>query len=213
MQPSAEDIIGAHAWRFAVKKFDASKTIPPDAWSALEDSMVQCPSSFGIQPWSFLVVKDPAVRGAIRAQAWNQPQATDASHLVVFAARVAVSETDVDRHLDRLSRVRSVPRESLEPYRSVVLRFLNRPGFDSGAWAAKQAYIALGFFMHTAALLRIDTCPMEGFDPAGVDDILGLKARGLSAAVMCAAGYRAHDDPFAGLRKVRFAPSEVVSTV
>jgi nitroreductase len=187
--------------RYATKQFDPAKKIDAATWSALEASLVLTPSSFGLQPWKFIVVTDPALRAQILPNAWNQ------THLVVMAVRTTVDEAYIDRFIARIAEVRGIPAESLAGYRGMMTGSL---GMMTTDWAAKQAYIALGQFMLAAATLGVDTCPMEGFVPAKVDEILGLSERGLTSAVLCPAGYRASEDKYAALPKVRWEQSDVI---
>lgn len=214
MKPvSNETIVRQLNWRYATKKFDPSRRIQAPDWKTLEQALVLSPSSFGLQPWKFFVVNDPKRREQIRAAAWNQSQVTDASHLVVFAYRKDLGPTDVTRFIAQVSKVRNVPVESLADYRQAILGAVSRPREQVEAWASRQAYIALGNFLTTAAMLGIDSCPMEGFDPDAVTRILGLEEQGYRAVVMAAAGYRAEDDKYARQAKVRFAAQDVVVSV
>lgn len=207
-----EDLLQAQLWRYATKKFDATRKIPAGPWAALEASLVLSPSSFGLQPWKFVVVTDPDLKARLRAVSWNQGQVEDCSHLVVFLAREKVSEGDVDRFLARTAEVRQQPLEALAAYREMMMGTLVKgPGAgSSGQWAAKQAYIALGNFMTSAALLGVDTCPMEGLDPDQYDRLLGLEGSGYHTVCACPAGYRAEDDVYASKAKVRFAKDDVL---
>ena len=199
-------------WRYATKAFDPQRTIDPPTWSALEQALVLTPSSFGLQPWHFLVLQDRALRESLVPHAWGQRQVADASHFVVFCARTQVGEADIDRLIRRTVQVRGGSAEALAGYRKMMVGSIVEGGFRPiiREWAIRQVYIALGNFMTAAAAVGVDTCPMEGFDPAKFDEILGLPARGLTAAVCCAAGYRAASDRYAGLAKVRFPTDEVV---
>ena len=208
-----ETIVRQLNWRYATKKFDAKRKIQAPDWRTLEQALVLSPSSFGLQPWKFFVVENPEVRAKLRQAAYNQPQITDASHLVVLAHRVGFSEKDLDRHLARVAEQRDVPVESLEGFKNAMLPTVKRPQEQTDAWVSRQVYIALGNFLATAALLGIDACPMEGFDAAQFDEILGLKEQGYHAQVVAAAGYRAEDDAYAKLPKIRFSSEEVVAHV
>ena len=209
---SSESVLEALNWRYATKMFDASKKIPTDTWSALEKSMVLAPSSFGLEPWKFFVIDNPAVRQTLLEPTWKQSQVLDASHLVVFAIKKDVDETDVDRSMARTSEVRNVPLESLEGFSNVIKGFMKGlPDVDG--WSTKQTYIALGQFMVSAALLGIDTCPIEGFMPDKYDEILGLPDMGYHAVVVCAAGYRLDDDKYAHLPKVRFPVEDKIQHI
>ena len=200
-------------WRYAVKKFDPARRIPADDWRTLEQALVLTPSSFGLQPWRFVVVTDQSVKERLVPLSWGQRQVADASHMVVFAIRRRVGPAEVDRHAARTAEVRGVAPESLAGFRKVVNNFLATPGFDADDWSARQVYIALGNFMTAAAMLGIDTCPMEGIDPAKYDEVLGLPAEGCATVVGCAAGYRADDDKYAVAAKVRFPAEEVIRRV
>ncbi len=200
-------ILEALQFRYATKQFDPARKIAAESWNTLEQSLVLTPSSFGLQPWKFIIVTDAALRESLVEHSWGQRQVADASHLVVMAVQRKLDEASIDHFVARISQVRGVTPESLAAYRGMMTGSL---GMMTTDWAAKQAYIALGQFMLAAAMLEIDTCPMEGFLPAKYDEILGLEARGLTAAVLCPAGYRAATDKYAELPKVRFAADEVI---
>lgn len=213
--PSPETLLQQLRWRYAAKKFDPARNIPDERWRALEEALALSPSSFGLQPWKFIVVTDQAAKQSLRAASWDQPQVADCSHLVVFAIKKHLSAADVDAFLDRVAAVRGTPKDALTDYRSLIIGDLveGPRSWHVNAWAARQAYIALGNFLTCAALLGIDACPMEGFEPDKYDQILGLAKRGLAAAVICAAGYRAADDEYAAAPKVRFLPADVIEHV
>jgi nitroreductase len=200
-------------WRYATKKFDPSKKIPAGTWAALEEALVLTPSSFGLQPWKFFVVEDPALRARLVPVSWGQTQTVDASHFVVFARRKDLPETEIDRYVARVAAVTGTPAETLGGYRGMMAGFRQKAQ-DEGwlnPWADRQVYIALGSFMTCAAALGVDACPMEGLDPAQYDEILGLAGTGFSTVVACAAGYRAADDAYAARPKVRYATTDVIS--
>ena len=208
-------LLDALNWRYATKTFDASKKIPAATWKALEETLVLSPASFGLQPYRFLLVTDPALRAKLKPHSWNQTQVVDASHYVVFAARTAMTETEIDRFLDRVVEVRGIPRESLEGYRGMMYGSLLSPGSEARIphWAALQAYIALGNLMTSASLLGVDTCAIEGFAPAEYDALLGLKDQGYASVVCCALGYRSAEDKYAGLAKVRFPNTDLIKII
>jgi nitroreductase len=199
-------------WRYATKKFDAARTIPDATWAALEQALLLAPSSFGLQPWRFIVVRDPATREKLSAAAWGQRQPLDCSHFVVFAGRKNYSNGDLAHYLDRVAEVRGVNRESLKGVSDYIQGSLEkaRAGGDLDTWLSRQVYIALGQFLASAALLGVDACPMEGIDPQKFDAILGLTAMGYGALCAGAAGYRVADDASAAVPKVRFEASEVI---
>lgn len=210
-----DTLLHALNWRYATKKFDPAKRIPAPIWATLEQALVLSPSSVGLQPWKFIVVTDPAMRARLRPAAWDQPQVVDCSHFVVLAVRRNLGVEHVDRHVARMAEVRGLTVESLANFRTMVTGNLDQAHKEGrlDTWQAHQVYIALGQFMASAALLGVDTCPMEGFEPARFDEILGLVGTGYGAVVACAAGYRAADDKFAKMKKVRFKPDDVITRV
>ncbi len=210
-----EQIIQTLNWRYATKTFDPDKKIPDDIWRALEQSLVLAPSSFGMQPWKFFVVRNQDLREQLVEHSFNQTKVAEASHLVVLAIKKDIGIDDVSRYTDRVSKVRNVPKDKLEGLTNLIEGYLSSPPFplQPDKWSAKQVYLALGFFLHSAALLGIDTCAMEGFVPSKYDEILGLTDQGYSAVVLCTAGYRAEDDDAAYQAKVRYPTDEVVSYI
>jgi len=207
-----DQLVGQLNWRYATKQFDPQRKISAADWDALEQSLLLTPSSFGLQPWKFIVVTEPVLREKLVPASWGQRQVADASHLVVFAIKKNLGERDIESYLDRISEVRGVSRESLIGFRGVLLGAIIK-GMDQAArraWAARQVYIALGNFLSSAALLGIDAGPMEGIQTAKYDEILGLDKQGLSAVVVAAAGYRDQSDGYAALKKVRFPKQDVL---
>ncbi|RLS44691.1 MAG: NAD(P)H-dependent oxidoreductase [Planctomycetota bacterium] len=200
-------------WRYATKQFDAQRKIPAQVWSALEQSLILTPSSYGMQPWKFVVLnKDAELRERLVSCSWGQRQVADSSHYVVFTVRTEITEQDVDTYMDSIAATRQIDKSAVEPLKKMIesgiVRGLNAT--QQQEWASRQAYIALGNFMTSAALLGIDTCPMEGLDPAKYDEVLGLKGSGYATCVACAAGYRAASDKYSQLAKVRYTAQQVV---
>jgi nitroreductase len=209
---SRELVLKQLRWRYATKKFDPSRKISGEDWEVLEHSMVLTPSSFGLQPWRFYVVTDAETKAQLPAISWGQAQVNDASHVVVMALRKNLSETDVDRYINRICEVRGGLPESLVGFKKMMVSSLIRSevGFNINHWAENQVYIALGQLMATAALMGIDTCPMEGIVREKYDELLGIKQEGYATSVVCVAGYRAGDDKYASIPKVRFEKEQVV---
>ena len=207
---NSEDILKTLNFRYATKKFDPQKKIAPEHWETLEQSMVLAPSSFGLQLSKYYVVKDPATREKLKAVAWNQSQVTDASHLVVFAVKRKAGLEDIDALVSRIQEVRGQSAADVQPYKDMMVGWWNATEgkMDRDAWMARQAYVALGFFLTSCAHLGIDACPMEGFDPGQFDEILGLTD--YRSVVMATAGYRAADDKYAGAKKVRFPKEKLI---
>jgi nitroreductase len=212
MQPS--ELLAALRFRYATKAFDPARKIPADAWEAIEKSLVLTPSSFGLQPWKFLIVENPELREKLRAASWGQGQVTDASHLVVLTARTDLTQADIDSWVARLSEVQGTPLDVLAGLSGVISSFSSAmTPAERQAWNTRQVYIALGQLMTAAAVLGIDSCPLEGISPADYDTILGLPGTGYATAVACALGYRSPEDKYAAAPKARFPDAQVVTHV
>lgn len=212
---STEQLVQVQNWRYAVKKFDANKKIPADIWQALEQSLILSPSSYGIQLWKFLIVINPEVKARLREVSWNQAQVTDCSHHVVFLAKTKATEQDVQDFIDSTVKIRGADPASLVGYKKMMMSdFVNGPRAQIAAeWLAKQTYIALGNFMTSAALLGVDTCPMEGLDASAYDRILGLQNSDYRTIMACPAEYRALDDKYQHAKKVRYSKERLISTI
>jgi nitroreductase len=196
--------------RAAVKKFDPSKKISAEQLDQLLSAIQLAPSSYGLQSFKVIVVRDADVRAKLRAAAYNQPQITDSSALFVFASVTSLDEAFGKKFIDLVADVRNVERESLAGFEQVILgRLSNNTDEQKLAWSHKQTYIALGVLVSEAAELGIDAGPMEGFDAAQFDEILGLKELGLTTSVIAAVGYRAEDDVYSKMIKVRRTKSEL----
>ncbi|MCJ8211723.1 NAD(P)H-dependent oxidoreductase [Mucilaginibacter sp. RS28] len=197
-------------WRYATKKFDATKKIPADKLEELLADVRLAPSSLGLQHYRIVVVSNPEVRAKLREAAYGQSQITDASHLIVFAAETNIDETYVQKRIDEVVNTRQTSYESVEGYKQMMLGAVSRLSDEQRLiWAQKQAYIALGILTAAASELGIDNCPMEGFSAEQFDEILGLKEKGLTASVIATIGYRADDDPYSAYAKVRKEESEL----
>jgi nitroreductase len=203
----------ALSWRYATKRFDATKTIPADTWHALEEALRLAPSSFGLQPWHFVVVSNPNLRKELQAHSWNQPQIVEASHLVVITSLKTVTDETIDGFINAAAATRNQTPADLASYRGMIAGFVKHLTETNAieAWTSRQAYLALGFLLSSAAMLGIDTCPLEGIDPAQYNKLLGLEASPYSTRVACALGYRAAGDGYANAKKVRFAREHVLS--
>jgi len=205
-------LLASLEWRYATKVFDTRK-LPDATWATLEESLRLTPSSFGLQPWKFIVVTDPAVRAKLRPVSWNQSQVTDASHLVVFARRTEMTEADVNEFFNQMVSERGADAAKLEPYRQMMIGGVVKGKDAAGQkeWAARQLYIALGQLMGAAAALAVDTCALEGIDPAAYTEILGLKGTGYEVVVACAVGYRSESDKYAVMKKIRYPAARVIA--
>jgi nitroreductase len=209
-----EQILQQLQWRYATKKFDPTKKIPESLWQVLEQSLILSPSSFGLQPWKFFVVTNPEIRQQLFAHSWGQKKVVDASHLLVLAINKNIDDAEVNRYIARMAEVRNNSVENLEGLANTMKGFLtNFSAAETDNWAAKQVYIALGVYLTCAAMLGIDTCPMEGFISAEYDRILGLSERGYASVVICPTGYRADDDTYAMMTKVRYPTDRVIEYI
>jgi nitroreductase len=209
---STNTLLAQLNWRYATKKFDPARKIPAATWAALEQALVLSPSSYGLQPYRFLVITDPKLRETLKPLSWGQPQVTDASHFVVFARKITMTEADVTKFVNLTTDSRGMPRGSLQSYYDMMVGDLVKGPRSAwvNEWAARQTYIALGNLLTSAAMLGVDACPMEGFDPAQYDEVLGLPAKGYSTVCACALGYRAADDKYGTAKKVRYPAGELI---
>ncbi len=208
-------LVAALNWRYATRKFDPTKKIADDVWAALEQALVLAPSSMGLQPWKFLVVQNPEVRTRLHAASYKQAQVTDCSHLVVFAVHKNIGTPHVEKFIERVASVKNVTTESLAGFARMIQGNLTKAAAEGrlDTWQTHQVYIALGHFIAAAAIMGVDSCPMEGIEPEKYDEILGLAGGDYATVVVCAAGYRAEDDKYAIARKVRFEPKDVIIRV
>lgn len=192
-------------WRYATKKMDPSKSVPQDKVDRILEAVRLTATSSGLQPYEVLVVTNPALREQIKPVSWNQAQVTDGSHLLVFAAWDNYTADRINSMFDLVNDVRGIRNEGWEAYRQQLLAtYPLRDAETNFQHAARQAYIGLGTALIAAAEEQVDSTPMEGFDPAAVDEILGLRARGLRSVVMLPLGYRAAEgDWLVDLEKVR----------
>jgi nitroreductase len=192
-------------WRYATKVF-SDKKIPQKDLDELLEALRLAPSSFGVQPWKFIVVTDPKIREQLAEHSYGQRQVTDASYLIVLAA-VDVDESYIRKYVESMAKTRNVPIETLKDYEDMMLNsIMGRSSEERLNWAKRQIYIALGILHAACAAKRIDSCPMEGFDSKKYDEILGLK--GCTSVVLCPVGYRG-DDKYASQKKVRFPKEDV----
>jgi nitroreductase len=213
MKPVSSDTLTRQLnWRYATKKFDPTKEISEADWLALEHTLVLTPSSFGLQPWKFIVITNQEVKEKLVPLSWGQRQVADASHTVVLAIRQKLDEQEIVRHVNRTAEVRGVEHSALEKYKKSMVNVLLHPAQHAtiDEWATRQVYIALGSFMTAAAVIGVDTCPMEGIQPKKYDEVLGLTGTGYATVLACPAGYRAPDDKYAVTPKVRFKHEDVV---
>ncbi|MFK8162534.1 MAG: NAD(P)H-dependent oxidoreductase [Lewinella sp.] len=203
-------IIDGLKWRYATKRFDATKKVSDADIQTLQQAVSLTASSYGLQPFRVALVSDPKVKEQLQVASYNQPQLTESSHVFIFANMQDVSDEYVDNFIKLLADTREIPVDAVQGYADYIKGSLkDKDAAFINDWTRRQAYIALGTLMATAGELKIDTCPMEGFVPEKVNEILGLTARGLSACVIATVGYRSAEDKTQHAAKVRLPLEEL----
>ena len=202
-------------WRYATKKMNPDKVVAEDKVERILEAVRLAPTSSGLQQFEVIVVTNKDIRAKIRAIAWDQAQVTDASHLVVFAAWDNYTADRINGMFDLVNDERGFRNEGWEAYRQMLLNtYPQRDAQTNFEHAARQAYVGLGIALTAAAFEEVDATPMEGFDPAALDEILGLRARGLRSVVMMPLGYRADEgDWLVNLKKVRRPAADFISRI
>lgn len=209
------ELLDVLQWRYATKKMDPARAVPQDKVDRIVEAARLAPTSSGLQPFEIVVVTSPDVRARIREVAWNQAQVTDGSHLLVFAAWDDYTAERINAMFDYTNEVRGFRNEGWENYRNMLLGSYPQRGAEANfQHAARQAYIGFGAAIIAAAAEQVDSTPMEGFQPEAVDEILGLRARGLRSVLLLPLGYRQPEgDWLVNLEKVRRPRDEFVSEV
>ena len=201
-------------WRYATKKFDATKKVSEQNLETILEAIKMSPSSYGLQPYHILVITDEDTRKELQPASWNQSQIVDASHMLVFAAKSEFGSELVDDYLENVSETRGVEMENLKGYGDFMKsKLLDLPKDVKTTWTSRQAYLAAQSAMLAAAELKIDTCPMEGFEPDKYDEILGLKDKGLTSVVVLTVGYRSDEDETQNYAKVRKSNEELFTHI
>ena len=198
-------------WRYATKRFDATKSVAGEGIEVLKQAVNLTASSFGLQHYRLLVIDNAELKAKLREASYNQPQLTEASHIFVLASKTDMSPEYIDDFISRTAAARGIALDDIKGYGEYIKGSV--AGMDAETvkgWNQRQAYIALGTLLAAAAELRIDTCPMEGFENAKYDEILGLTKQGLTATVVATVGYRSAEDPTLGAAKVRLPLEEMV---
>lgn len=207
------NLLTSYQSRFAAKNFDPSKKITDTDLEMLIQSLILTPSSFGLQPWHFVVVSSLEIKQKLQTASWDQPQVGNCSHLFVLCARTNLSQNDGDKLIQLTADNAGIPVENLGQYASMISGFLSSKSTEELTnWSQKQVYIALGFLMSMAASLGLDSCPMEGFDPNSYNEILDLNSQGLTATLVFPVGYRS-DEKYANQKKTRYSKNELVTLV
>jgi nitroreductase len=201
-------------WRYAAKRYDAAKKISEADLKTLKEAVRLSASSYGLQPYKVVIVENPELREKLKGAAYGQTQITDASHLFIFASDVTLDAASVDQYINNISETRGVPVEALGGFSDMMKNVVGNLSSDAkNIWTAKQTYIALGNLLGAAAELKIDATPMEGFNAASFNEILGFDKLGLNAVVIAAVGYRHDEDDAQHHKKVRKSHEELFITL
>ncbi|MFV8359872.1 NAD(P)H-dependent oxidoreductase [Flavobacterium sp. LS1P3] len=201
-------------WRYATKKFDATKKITIEDLNTLKEAIRLSSSSYGLQPYKVIIVENPELRANIQPAAWGQSQITEASHLIIFANETKLDEVAIDEYIKNISLTRNTPIEALAGYGDFMKsKITSLTPEEKNIWTAKQTYLALGNLLNVAAELKIDATPMEGFVPTQVNEILGLDKLGLNATLIATLGYRHDEDATQHYKKVRKSNEDLFITL
>lgn len=204
-------LLEALNWRYATKRMNGKKVLQEKVDTILEAARL-APSSAGLQPFSIIEISNPELLQQIKPIANNQPQITEASHLLVFAAWDNISGEQIDKFFEQTRRERNLPEGALDEYKNKIKSiFTARTPEENFQSAARQAYISFGIAIAAAAMEKVDATPMEGFNSAGLDKLLGLREKGLRSVTLLALGYRdTENDRLAGMKKIRRPKEELI---
>jgi nitroreductase len=201
-------------WRYATKKFDATKKVSDADLQTLKEAIRLSASSYGLQPYQVILVENPELRVQLQPAAWGQAQLVDASHVLVFANVTNIGDAEIDAYLNNVAETRGLPLDALQGYGDFMKSKISSLSAEQkNIWTSKQTYIALGNLLNAAAELNIDVTPMEGFEPEKVNEILGLNERGLNASLIAPIGYRHAEDATQSYAKVRKSEQELFITL
>ncbi|WP_339918218.1 NAD(P)H-dependent oxidoreductase [Yeosuana marina] len=198
-------------WRYATKKFDSSKKLSKDKIDIIKEAFNLTATSFGLQTISLVIVSNDDLKASLVPHAYYQNQVSEASHLLVICIQDDISDSDVNLYFNSVKNIRNTPETILNPFRKNLLKTMQGKSVENRQlWSKNQAYIALGNLMTVCAVEGIDSCPMEGFIPEKYDEVLELNKKGLKSVLLLPIGYRADDDMFATLKKVRKPLNETI---
>ncbi|WP_428225589.1 NAD(P)H-dependent oxidoreductase [Flavobacterium sp.] len=201
-------------WRYATKKFDATKKIEEADLEILKEAIRLSTSSYGLQPYKVFIIENPEIREQLKPVSWNQSQITEASHLIVFANYINLDETVIDKYIKRVSKIREIDEENLKGYSDFMkAKILGLTPEEQAIWTSKQTYLALGNLINASAELQIDVTPMEGFEAEQYNTILNLSALNLNASLVATVGYRHEEDQTQHAKKVRKSKEELFITI
>jgi nitroreductase len=209
-----QSIIDNLYWRYATKKYDASKKVSTEAIAIIKEALRLVPTSYGLQPIKFLIIENPVIRKELLHYSYNQLSIVEASHLIVIASLNDIPTQEIDDYIENTATTRSIPIQQLSNYADFLKRTINNlTPTEKTTWAQKQAYIALGVLLDICAQLKIDTTPMEGFDVEGYDKVLNLSEKGLSSTLVIPIGFRHDEDATQHWKKVRKTKEELFEEI
>lgn len=198
-------------WRYSTKKFDENKKLTNEQINKLTELTNLSASSYGLQPFKMVTVKDKQLKKSLVASSYGQTNIANSSHLIVFAVRTDLDENFINNYVKNISELRNIPQNSLEDFKNMLINsLLKKDKSDLQQWASNQIYIALGTFLVACASEQIDACPIGGFIPEEYDEILELEKHNLKSVVVAAVGYRSDDDKYQHKEKVRSPLSEMI---
>lgn len=210
----SDSFLSSRMWRYATKRFDNSKKVSEEHLQLILESIRLTPTSYGLQPFKVMVVTSLNLREQLRSAGFNQPQFTDASHLLAFAHYDGFSEELIDRFIALNKEIRKPDPEKIEGYGSFLKDLFGSWSTEQKThWADKQMYLALGNALQAAADLKVDSCALEGFDVAKANEILGLGEKDLKVTAFLALGYRSSEDATQHLPKVRVHSSDLFEII
>ncbi|WP_273567042.1 NAD(P)H-dependent oxidoreductase [Maribacter halichondriae] len=205
------DVIEQMNWRYAVKKFDSEKILHDEKVERLKEAFNLTATSYGLQPVTLLVIQNKELQSTLVPHSYEQQQVAQASHVLVICIQRKVDEDYIAKYFEQVGKVRGTSDAILDPFKEALIdNFSEKEEDEIKHWATNQGYLAMGNLLTVCALEKIDSCPMEGFEPEAYDNILKLEERGLTSILVLPVGYRAEDDMFSGFKKVRKNMSESV---
>jgi len=205
------DVLEHMKWRYAVKKFDSEKILSEEKIERLKEAFNLTATSYGLQPITLLIIKNRELQNNLTTHSFDQQQVAQASHILVICIKDVIDDVYISQYFEQIKKVRNVSDEILEPFKNDLIgSFSNKDIEEIKRWSTNQAYLAMGNLLTVCAIEKIDSCPMEGFEPEAYDKVLNLEEKGLTSVLVMPVGYRADDDMFAGFKKVRKDMNESV---
>jgi len=198
-------------WRYATKKFNPDKKLSIEQLNLITESLKLTASSYGLQPWRFVIVENKALKEKLREHSYNQPQITDCSHLIVLCNKKSIKDEYIDKFVKETAKSKGVEVETLDEFKKMISGAMKRKSDEEfRAWAKNQVFIALGNILTVCAENKIDACPMEGFNNSKYNEILELDKEEIESTVLCAVGFRNESDKYLTVKKMRFDINDII---